>query len=75
MTSVRVDALQLGASLHGKAATLGEILSYGVSTRDAGIRLVVMPEVLESDLNREGFLTDAQAGQRFVQSSRERTAR
>jgi hypothetical protein len=75
MTNVRVDALQLGASLHGKAATPGEILSSGDSTRDAGIRLVVMPELLESERNREGFLTDAQAGQRGVQSSCERTAR
>jgi nitrilase len=46
MTNVRVAALQLGASLDGKAATLDEILSYGDSIREAGIRLVVMPEAL-----------------------------
>ena len=41
-----VSTLQLGASPESKAATLSKLLSFESSIRDAGARLVVMPEAL-----------------------------
>ncbi|MEQ9724497.1 carbon-nitrogen hydrolase family protein [Pseudomonas sp. WHRI 8822A] len=46
MTTSIVAALQIGSLPSGKAATLEQILSYETAIREAGAKLVVMPEAL-----------------------------
>jgi len=46
MSQTIVAALQIGASPEGKAATLRSILAFGPRIKEAGARLVVLPEAL-----------------------------
>lgn len=46
MTKSTISALQIGASPAGKAATLDTILRYEQDIRNAGTRLVVLPEAI-----------------------------
>jgi nitrilase len=46
MAESTIAALQIGASPEGKVATLEQILSFEKAIRDAGARVVVLPEAL-----------------------------
>ena len=46
MTISTVAALQIGSNPNGKEKTLEEILSYEAEIKNAGVKLVVMPEAL-----------------------------
>ena len=46
MRTATIAALQIGSHPEGSAATLDRVLGYASSIRNAGAKLVVMPEAL-----------------------------